>query len=949
MKIRYLKVVLVAAAIAAVGVNGFLGHNSLNQTASIKAGQSNRTVESSSPVNAEVVPASPVRDDKTRQTADVPDSKHILKEAFETKTSTIPLPFVKNIGQVAPEVAFYAKTFAGTAFVTKDQEIVYSLPYKDQTSGKTSPVVVKERFSGMDKGEVQGEGLQKAKFSYIKGNDRSKWADNIPSFEQLTLGEIRNGITLKVKAHNNNIEKLFYVSPGADPSRIKGVIDGATALSVADDGRLSVQTEKGDFQFTKPIAYQLDGDNKKQVEVAYFVDSSRTTHDAQLSTLSYGFSVGEYDKSRELIIDPLVATTLLDFSQTDEIKALAVDKDGNVYAAGTTFSSDFPVTQEGSFVGDNPSFEVFMVKMNPDLSELLASTIIGGHDNSGLAMKLDNDGNVFIVGRTSAVGACAYSDLCVFNFPVTSGTYSAEPPSHGGLAGFIVKLDSELNVLASALPFNNNYFKDIIIDDTGNVIVSGYGGAKPTTGAYKREGSALGNIAKFDNTLTHLIALSTCYDDPAGSSYDERTDLAFSIDGNILFIHTDRSTGKSGGQPAVGEISSDLSTLIKVTYLYNSAAAIAVDAGGNVFVSGFTYYPESLDFPTTTGAYVKRVEGSSGIFVTKLDKDLNIVASSLNENTGHDVRAMAVDNGGNIILIGSPIHEGPAINGFIVMPNDLSTLLEASKFGVKMFDFETYPLALAVDNDNVYIGGYVFGLLYETAELPFSTTLNAYQTTPNNKEVDNDNYTGGFITIKTLNKYSSVTVAIEGSGTVKSTDSKIVCSDTSTTKCSYTYAVDASKVIELRPYVKSGYYFSGWTVTNTTSGETETCSDLTKCRLTLTGDKNLNVVATFKELGSYTVSVTVNNENSSKGKVTGSVYASKQISCSNYLKTNICTQSRSKFTSTKKVTLTAVSYGKGSKFTGWSGLCTGTTRKCTFTIVPGDEDSTYEVTANFTK
>ena len=601
MKIRYLKVGLVAAAIAAVGVSGFLNHNNLSQTASMTAGQSGRTIESSSPVNAEVVPASPVRDDKARQTADIPDSKHISKETFETKTSTIPLPFVKNIGQVASEVAFYAKTFAGTAFVTKDQEIVYSLPYKNQASGKSSSVVVKERFAGLDQGEVQGEGLLKAKFSYIKGNDRSKWANNVPSYGQLSLGEIGNGITLKVKAHNNNIEKLFFVSPGADPSVIEGVFDGAIALSVADDGRLSVQTEKGDFQFTKPVAYQLDEGNKKQVEVAYLVGNGE-----------YGFSVGEYDKSRELIIDPCVATTLLDFSQTDEIKALAVDKDGNIYAAGTTFSSDFPVTKEGTFVGDNPSFEVFIVKMNPGLSELLASTIIGEHDNSGLAMKLDNDGNVFIVGRTSAVGACAYSDICEFNFPVTSGTYHEEPPSHGGLAGFIVKLDSELNVLASALPFNNNYFKDILIDDTGNVIVSGYGEAEATPGAYEMERPPErpygGNIAKFDNTLTNLIALSTCYDDPAGQSYDERTDLAFSIDGNILFIHTDRSTGNS--KPAVGEISSDLSTLIKVTYLDASPTTIAADASGNVFLSGFIIYPATVDFPTTSGAYVKRVEGS---------------------------------------------------------------------------------------------------------------------------------------------------------------------------------------------------------------------------------------------------------------------------------------------------------------------------------------------------
>ena len=38
------------------------------------------------------------------------------------------MPFIANNGQVDGQVQFYAKTFGGTVFVTKDGEIVYSLP-----------------------------------------------------------------------------------------------------------------------------------------------------------------------------------------------------------------------------------------------------------------------------------------------------------------------------------------------------------------------------------------------------------------------------------------------------------------------------------------------------------------------------------------------------------------------------------------------------------------------------------------------------------------------------------------------------------------------------------------------------------------------------------------------------------------------------------------------------
>src|SRR3990172_4807814 len=38
------------------------------------------------------------------------------------------MPFIANEGQVDERVAFYSKTFGGTVFVTKDGDIVYSLP-----------------------------------------------------------------------------------------------------------------------------------------------------------------------------------------------------------------------------------------------------------------------------------------------------------------------------------------------------------------------------------------------------------------------------------------------------------------------------------------------------------------------------------------------------------------------------------------------------------------------------------------------------------------------------------------------------------------------------------------------------------------------------------------------------------------------------------------------------
>jgi len=50
------------------------------------------------------------------------------KAAFVQKTQKLQMPFIANNGQVDEQVEFYAKTFGGTVFVTKDGEIVYALP-----------------------------------------------------------------------------------------------------------------------------------------------------------------------------------------------------------------------------------------------------------------------------------------------------------------------------------------------------------------------------------------------------------------------------------------------------------------------------------------------------------------------------------------------------------------------------------------------------------------------------------------------------------------------------------------------------------------------------------------------------------------------------------------------------------------------------------------------------
>ncbi|WP_457643473.1 S-layer homology domain-containing protein [Persephonella sp.] len=235
------------------------------------------------------------------------------------------------------------------------------------------------------------------------------------------MGDVWKGVNLRIKAYGNNIEKLFCIEPDASVSQIEMRIKGAESIGVTPDGRLKVKTEKGDVYFTKPVAYQIIRSKKRYIKVSYTVKGN-----------GYGFTVGEYDKTKPLVIDPLLASTYLGGSDIDWANSLALDSSGNVYVAGKTTSADFPVTA-GAYDESFSAGDAFISKLSQDLSTLIASTYLGGiMDDYATSIALDSSGNVYVTGGT-------YST----DFPVTAGAY--DNTSNGDCDAFVSKLSSDLS------------------------------------------------------------------------------------------------------------------------------------------------------------------------------------------------------------------------------------------------------------------------------------------------------------------------------------------------------------------------------------------------------------------------------------------------------------------------------------------------------------------------
>ena len=138
-----------------------------------------------------------------------------------------------------------------------------------------------------------------------------------------------------------------------------------------------------------PVAWQEIGGQMKMVQVSYVL----------LGNNEVGFSVGAYDHSQQLVIDPtLTWNTFLGVPATDDqANAIAVDSSGNVYVAGTSNASwGSPIL---AFSGGT---DAFVAKINSS-GNLVWNTFLGGTGNTvGNGIALDSSANVYVAGTSSA-------------------------------------------------------------------------------------------------------------------------------------------------------------------------------------------------------------------------------------------------------------------------------------------------------------------------------------------------------------------------------------------------------------------------------------------------------------------------------------------------------------------------------------------------------------------
>jgi hypothetical protein len=223
---------------------------------------------------------------------------------------------------------------------------------------------------------------------------------SLPSYAELTYSKVWPGIDVIYRGDHGHLKVNFHIQPGFSPRKIKIAYQGSSNISVTSTGHLFVETSVGSFEEDVPVAYQEVNGQRKIIPARYVLEQTGTDE------WQYGFALGDYDQDKELVIDPILQSTYLGGSGTDDVTALAVHPlSGDIYAVGYTYSSNFPGIQGGAdtVCSQCPSStEVYVARFSSDLQTLLNVTYLGGNQNDeGRAITIHPlTGDIYVTGST---------------------------------------------------------------------------------------------------------------------------------------------------------------------------------------------------------------------------------------------------------------------------------------------------------------------------------------------------------------------------------------------------------------------------------------------------------------------------------------------------------------------------------------------------------------------
>src|SRR5882762_2426613 len=529
----------------------------------------------------------------------------------------------------------------------------------------------------------------------VVGNDPKKWRTNVPLFTKVKYRDVYRGVDLVYYGNQKELEYDFIIAPGADPHSVTLKFTGQKKLALDAKGGLVLGVKGSEVRLEKPRIYQEIDGARKEISGGY---EFKNAHEV-------GFQVAAYDRSRPLIIDPVLAySTYLGGSLSDIGFGIAADSGGNAYVTGLAVSIDFPTTA-GAYQTTAPTNagagNAFVTKLNPAGSALVYSTYLGGstvttcpHDfasgcrcaDQGAGIAVDAAGHAYVAGWT-----------CSTDFPTTIGAF--QPMLHGFQNAFATKLNSDGTGLLYSTYLGGSDTEwgfGVALDSQDNAYLTGatcssdfpvtpsafqalYQGnpRQPINNQIVCGSNAFVSKLSSNTILSNLnpalpepvsLAYSTYL---GGTSGDVAFGIAADSQGSAYvtgftcsanFPVTPLAFQTTYQNPRCYAFATKFNPtgtgLVYSSYLggngyYSSdyGFGIAVDAAGNAYMTGMT---SSSDFPTTPDAFQPQLATPSwNAFVTALNSAGSALVYSTYLSGGSDSgQGIAVDKAGNAYVTG---------------------------------------------------------------------------------------------------------------------------------------------------------------------------------------------------------------------------------------------------------------------------------------------------------
>ena len=374
--------------------------------------------------------------------------------------------FIENNGQWDSDVLFLAKSNSLRVWITKKsmvfEQFEIANPNDNDRNSKQNKEIkayaIALEFQNSKNAVVEKSGEGKTKFNYFIGNDKSKHKTGVMQYEDVMLKGIYDGIDMRYYFDGGEVRYDYIVQPYADPTQIELEIKGSQENKL-ENGELVMKT------ILKPVvkqglyAYQKKSDDSKQTVNSSFV----------LTGNKLKLNIGEYDKSKVLVIDPLTLVNTLELVSNDTYDTfydLSTTANGDIYFCGQVPSSSF-THATGSY---NGSTEAVVGKINSDLWSYDWITFFGGSEEDWpKAVEVDAS-NLYLTGTTKSDESSFPTDNAHPDFKTAYNTALSSDAffSVFDLTNGSLKYSCFLNAVT-----NMGSYPDIKVSSQGNVYLTG--------------------------------------------------------------------------------------------------------------------------------------------------------------------------------------------------------------------------------------------------------------------------------------------------------------------------------------------------------------------------------------------------------------------------------------------------------------------------------------------